>query len=86
MLVLRELQSFIIDIEFRAKEPTFTQWLKIRVRLGHVTFIDFRPCLTDGTRMQWLVSAGFGCSVIGDLVLACILSLALHFSRTGLKR
>ena len=36
--------------------------------------------------MQWLVSAAFSCSVLGDLGLACILSLVLHVSRTGMKR
>lgn len=36
--------------------------------------------------VKWLVSAALGCGVLGDLGLACVVSLALHVCRTGLKR
>ncbi|PIL22472.1 hypothetical protein GSI_15160 [Ganoderma sinense ZZ0214-1] len=44
------------------------------------------PTFQQWLNFKWLVSACFGCSVLGDLGLACILSLALHISRTGMKR
>ncbi|KAM5530159.1 hypothetical protein V8D89_005772 [Ganoderma adspersum] len=45
-----------------------------------------KPTFKQWFKYKWLASAAFGCSVVGDLSLACLLSLTLHGSRTDLKR
>ncbi|TBU27214.1 hypothetical protein BD311DRAFT_724712 [Dichomitus squalens] len=45
-----------------------------------------QPTFAQWLRLKWLVSVAFGCSVLGDLALAGILSLSLHASRTGVKQ
>ncbi|KAM5533428.1 hypothetical protein V8D89_012866 [Ganoderma adspersum] len=44
------------------------------------------PVFQRWLEFKWLVSACFACSVLGDLGLACIQSLALHIRRTGVKQ
>ncbi|KAI1793392.1 hypothetical protein LXA43DRAFT_1092929 [Ganoderma leucocontextum] len=77
--------------------PQISRWIFVALAVLFVssaaTFITIltvqiakQPTFQQWLEFKWLVSASFGCSVLGDLGLACILSLALHVSRTGLKR